>query len=47
MVEQGYPAFAAQTTEESVGAQLRVIEGLTPADNGKFLSHTGGEYPLF
>ncbi|PIL30283.1 hypothetical protein GSI_07463 [Ganoderma sinense ZZ0214-1] len=33
-----------QTPEESVAAQLKVIDGLEPSHNGLFLQHTGGEY---
>lgn len=33
-----------QTPEESVWAQLKVIDGLLPSHNGLYLSHTGGEY---
>ena len=32
-----------QTPEESVYAQLKVVDGLKPSDNGLFLAHTGGE----
>ena len=46
-VNIGFPWLDVQTPEESVSAQLKVVEGLTPADNGKFFSHTGGEYPSF
>ncbi|PIL30285.1 hypothetical protein GSI_07465 [Ganoderma sinense ZZ0214-1] len=33
-----------QTPEESVTAQLKVIDGLQASQNGLFLKHTGGEY---
>ena len=33
-----------QTPEASVGAQLKIIDGLDASDNGLFLAHTGGEY---
>ena len=33
-----------QTPEASVGAQLKVIDGLDASHNGLFLAHTGGEY---
>lgn len=33
-----------QRPEESVAAQLRVIDGLEAAHNGLYLSHLGGEY---
>ncbi|KAI0694707.1 NAD-P-binding protein [Earliella scabrosa] len=33
-----------ETPEQSVANQLKVIDGLTPSDNGLFLSHTGGEF---
>ena len=36
-------ARGMQTPEESVTAQLKVIDGLKPSDNGLFLAHTGGE----
>ncbi|KAM5539651.1 hypothetical protein V8D89_006760 [Ganoderma adspersum] len=34
----------AQTPETSVGAQLKIIDGLEASHNGLFLAHTGGEY---
>ncbi|KAM5539607.1 hypothetical protein V8D89_006716 [Ganoderma adspersum] len=36
--------LAIQTPEESVTAQLKVIDGLLPSHNGLYLSHMGGEY---
>ncbi|TFK84088.1 NAD-P-binding protein [Polyporus arcularius HHB13444] len=33
-----------QTPEQSVSAQVKLIEGLKPSDNGLFLKHTGGEF---
>lgn len=35
-----------QTTEESVSAQLKVIDELKPSDNGLHLAHTGGEWEV-
>ncbi len=35
-----------ETPEQSVAAQLKLIDGLKPSDNGLFLEHTGGEYGL-
>ena len=46
MMKSGFPSFNLQTPAESVGAQLRVIHGLTTADNGKFFHHNGDEFPL-
>ncbi|PIL26448.1 hypothetical protein GSI_12206 [Ganoderma sinense ZZ0214-1] len=55
-VREGYAAFTAsvkkatgieltaQTPEESIAAQLKMIDGLEASQNGLFLSHTGGEY---
>ncbi|KAI9059396.1 NAD-P-binding protein [Trametes sanguinea] len=43
MNKKGYPV-KLETPEESVRAQLQVIDGLTPADNGVFLSHNGQRY---
>ena len=36
---------ATLTPRESVRAMLRVIDGLTPKDSGKFLDHRGRELP--
>jgi NAD(P)-dependent dehydrogenase (short-subunit alcohol dehydrogenase family) len=36
---------ATLTPQESVRAMLKVIDGLTPKDNGKFLDHRGREVP--
>ena len=36
---------ATLTPQDSVRAMLRVIDGLTPKDNGKFLDHRGRELP--
>jgi hypothetical protein len=36
---------ATTTPTNSVRGMLRVIDGVKPRDNGKFLSHTGGEVP--
>nr|VWO95393.1 Dipeptidyl peptidase IV [Ganoderma boninense] len=33
-----------QTPQASVGAQLKIIDGLQASHNGLFLQHTGGEY---
>ena len=30
-------------TDESVGKMLKIIDGLTPGQNGKFLNYEGGE----
>ncbi len=38
-------AGAALSPELSVANMRRVIEGVRPADNGRFLSHDGGEIP--
>ena len=32
-----------QTPEQSVSAQLKVIDDLKPADNGLLLAHSGGK----
>ncbi|KAI0646772.1 NAD-P-binding protein [Trametes meyenii] len=40
MSERGMP-IEVQTPEQSVKAQLKVIDGLQPSDNGSFLSYTG------
>ncbi|KAI0696852.1 NAD-P-binding protein [Cerioporus squamosus] len=32
-----------ETPEQSVSAQVELIDGLKPSDNGLFLEHTGGE----
>ena len=39
-------AVRAETPEESVEAQVRLLDGLKPSDNGLFMVHTGGEYNL-
>ena len=44
--QAGLPSMRMQTVEQSVAAQLKVIYGLTEADNGKFLEYTGKELPL-
>jgi NAD(P)-dependent dehydrogenase (short-subunit alcohol dehydrogenase family) len=36
---------ATQSAPESVRGMLRVIERLSPSDNGKFLSYRGHEIP--
>ncbi len=36
---------APVTVEESVAGMRRVIEGLEPADSGKFLTWRGEEHP--
>jgi NAD(P)-dependent dehydrogenase (short-subunit alcohol dehydrogenase family) len=36
---------APLSVEESCEGMMRVIDGLTPTDNGKFLDHTGAELP--
>ena len=36
---------ATTSAADSVRGMLKVIDGLTPRDNGKFLSHTGREVP--
>ena len=38
-------ANAPTLPQESVTGMCRVIDGLTPADSGKFLSYTGEELP--
>ncbi|KAH9846549.1 NAD-P-binding protein [Lenzites betulinus] len=38
-IAEGTKAFVLETPEQSVTAQLQVIDQLTSADNGKFLSH--------
>ena len=35
----------ALQTPDSVGAMMKVIDGLTPADNGRFISYTGETMP--
>ncbi|TFK84095.1 NAD-P-binding protein [Polyporus arcularius HHB13444] len=37
-------SLGAETPEQSVSAQLKLVDGLKPSDNGLFLAHTGGEY---
>ena len=44
-VEAGFCSLNVQTVEESVSAQLKVVDKLTDADNGKFFAHTGEEWP--
>ena len=46
MIKSGFPTANLQTPTESVSAQLKVIDGLTLADNGKFLHHDGAEFPM-
>ena len=46
MIKAGFPMFNMQTPAESVSAQLKVIDGLTAADNGKFFHHTGEEFSM-
>jgi len=36
---------ATRTPEDSVAAMRKVIDGLGPQDTGKFLNHSGEEYP--
>ena len=36
--------IVGQTPEASVAAQLKVIDGLEPSQNGLFLSYMGGEF---
>ena len=36
---------APRTPDQSVADMISVIEGLTPADNGRFLDHTGRTIP--
>ncbi|KAI0820521.1 NAD-P-binding protein [Trametes gibbosa] len=38
-ISEGMETFLLETPEQSVRAQLQVIDHLTPSDNGKFLSH--------
>ena len=38
-------ANADITAQESVTGMRRVIAGLTPQDNGRFLNHDGSEIP--
>ncbi|KAI0705968.1 NAD-P-binding protein [Cerioporus squamosus] len=45
-VKRGIPAVL-QTPQESVSAQLKVVDGLKPSDNGLFLdASTGKEYTI-
>ena len=46
MIKAGFTTFNLQTTSESVSAQLKVIDGLTAADNGKFFHHNGEVFPM-
>ena len=46
MIKSSFPTANLQTPTESVSAQLKVINGLTVADNGKFFHHDGAEFPL-
>ena len=39
-------AVRAETPEESVEAQVRLLDGLEPSDNGLFMVHTGGEFKV-
>ena len=36
---------ATLTIDQSVPAMVKVIDGLKPADNGRFLSYDGSEMP--
>ena len=38
--------FKLITPEESVAAQLKVIDGLSAGDNGKFFSYDGSILPF-
>lgn len=38
-------AAATLTIEQSVPAMVKVIDGLTPADNGRFINYDGSEIP--
>ncbi len=42
-IAEGTTAFVLETPEQSVRAQLQVIDRLTPADNGAFLDHHGAQ----
>ncbi|EIW57033.1 NAD-P-binding protein [Trametes versicolor FP-101664 SS1] len=42
-IAEGTTAFVLETPEQSVRAQLQVIDRLTPADNGAFLDHHGAK----
>ena len=39
-------AVKAETPEESVSAQVKLLDGLRPSDNGLFTVHTGGEFKV-
>ena len=39
-------AVKAETPEESVSAQVKLLDGLRPSDNGLFMVHTGGEFKV-
>ena len=41
----GFPSLDMQSVQDSVRGQLKVVDGLTAADNGKFFAHTGEEWP--
>ncbi|KAH9916606.1 NAD(P)-binding protein [Epithele typhae] len=45
-VQAGFPDMGAQTVEQSVAAQLKVIDGLSVEDTGKFFAHTGNEFQM-
>ena len=38
-------ATATLTIEQSVPSMVKVIEGLKPSDNGRYVSYDGGELP--
>ena len=46
MIKASSTTFNLQTPSESVSAQLKVIDGLTAADNGKFFHHNGEVFPM-
>ncbi|KAH9916612.1 NAD-P-binding protein [Epithele typhae] len=43
--DAGFADMEMQSVDQSVRAQLKVIDGMTVADNGKFLTHTGTQWP--
>ncbi|RPD54465.1 NAD-P-binding protein [Lentinus tigrinus ALCF2SS1-7] len=45
MTQRGIPV-RAETPEESVSAQVKLLDGLQPSDNGSFMVHSGGEFNL-
>ncbi|KAH9916582.1 NAD-P-binding protein [Epithele typhae] len=43
-VDSGYADLKTQKLDEGVALQIKVIDGLSAKDNGKFLAHTGEDY---